>query len=289
MFSFVGAWLASIVSCRPVRRLLAAAMPAVVLLTGVSAGAADPTLHVPILLYHRFGPAVTDDMTVTTPVFEAQFRLLQDRGFRVIPLQALVESLGAAATDCRAALTDRAVVLTVDDGHRTVYTDLFPLIQRYRVPVTLFIYPSAISNASYALTWEQLAEMKASGLVDVQSHTYWHPNFNVERRRLGAPAYERFVQDQLVKSKAVLDQRLGGKVDLLAWPFGIYDAQLIQWASAAGYAAAFSIERRAVTRAENLMALPRYIVTDADRGARFETLLSGPNQQPAPKADVVRQ
>ncbi len=264
-------------------------MAALVVLTGVSAGAADPTLHVPVLVYHRFGPAVTDDMTVTTPVFEAQVRLIQERGYRDVPLQALVGSLGAASTDPQAALADRAVVLTVDDGHRTVYTDLFPLIQRHRIPVTLFIYPSAVSNASYALTWEQLAEMKASGLVDVQSHTYWHPNFNVERRRLAAPAYERFVQDQLVKSKAVLDQRLGGKIDLLAWPFGIYDPQLMQWARAAGYAVGFSIERRAVTRAENLMALPRYIVTDADRGARFEALLSGPNQQPAPKADVVRQ
>jgi len=38
--------------------------------------------------------------------------------------------------------------------------------------------------------------------------------------------------------------------------------------------AAFSIERHPVSRADNLMALPRYIVTDADRGARFEALLA---------------
>ena len=49
----------------------------------------------------------------------------------------------------------------------------------------------------------------------------------------------------------------------------------MQRATAVGYVAAFSIERRPVTRAENRMALPRYIVTDADRGARFEVLLGG--------------
>jgi hypothetical protein len=69
---------------------------------------------------------------------------------------------------------------------------------------------------------------------------------------------------------------LGGKVDLLAWPFGIYDAELMQWAQAAGYVAAFSIERRPVTRTEKLMALPRYLVVDADRGTRFEALLAAP-------------
>ena len=271
MLCFGSGWLAATVSFRFCRTLLLAAIPAALLLGCPPSEGAEP-LRVSILVYHRFGPTLTDDMTVTTPVFEGQLRLVQERGYRVIPLRVLVASLGGSP----AALPDRAVVLTIDDGHRSVYTDLFPLIQRFRIPVTLFIYPSAISNASYALTWAQLAEMKASGLVDVQSHTFWHPNFNVERRRLAPQVYDRFVQDQLRKSKAVLDQRLGGNVDLLAWPFGIYDAELMHSASAAGYVAAFSIERRPVTQADKAMALPRYIVTDADRGERFEALLAAP-------------
>jgi peptidoglycan/xylan/chitin deacetylase (PgdA/CDA1 family) len=230
--------------------------------------AADPS-SVPILLYHRLGPVSADEMTVTTPVFEAQLKLIQDNGYKVIPLQVLMAALGDSAV----ALPERAVVLTADDGHRTVYSDMFPLIKRFKIPVTLFIYPSAISNADYAMTWAQLAEMKASGLVDIQSHTYWHPNFNVERKRLAPAAYEKFTQEQLVKSKAVLEQRLGGPVDLLAWPFGINDEQLAQWAKAAGYGAAFTIQRRPVTRADPPMALPRYIVTDFDRGNRFVSLL----------------
>lgn len=241
------------------------------LLLACSPGFAADTSAVPILLYHRLGPVSPDEMTVTTPVFEAQLKLIQERGYKVIPLAALIAALG----DSGVSLPERAVVLTADDGHRTVYSDMFPLIQRYKIPITLFIYPSAISNADYAMTWAQLAEMKASGLVDIQSHTFWHPNFNVDRKRLAPAAYEKFAQDQLVKSKAVLEQRLGGKVDLLAWPFGIHDDQLEQWAQAAGYVAAFTIERHSVTRSDKIMALPRFIVTNLDRGNRFEQLLGG--------------
>lgn len=250
----VGGWLSAIVS--------------LLLLIGSPGFAADPP-SVPILLYHRLGPVSPEEMTVTTPVFEAQLKLIQERGYTVIPLVQLLAALGDSALP----MPERAVVLTVDDGHRTVYSDMFPLIRRLKIPVTLFIYPSAISNADYALTWAQLAEMKASGLVDIQSHTFWHPNFNVEKKRLAPAAYEKFAHDQLVKSKAVLEQRLGGKVDLLAWPFGIHDDQLAQWAQAAGYVAAFTIERRPVTRSDRIMALPRFIVTDLDRGNRFASLL----------------
>jgi peptidoglycan/xylan/chitin deacetylase (PgdA/CDA1 family) len=233
--------------------------------------AAD-TPSVPILLFHRLGPVSPDEMTVTTPVFEAQLKMIKDGGYKVIPLQALVAALG----DSNAPLPEKAVVLTADDGHRTVYSDMFPLIKRYQIPVTLFIYPSAISNADYAMTWAQLAEMKASGLVDIQGHTFWHPNFNIDRKRLAPPAYEKFANDQLTKSKTVLEQKLGGKIDLLAWPFGIHDDQLEKWAEAAGYTAAFTIQRQRVTRGDKMMALPRFIVLDADRGGRFENLLKEP-------------
>ncbi|MDD3650049.1 polysaccharide deacetylase family protein [Immundisolibacter sp.] len=172
-------------------------------------------------------------------------------------------------------LPPRAVVITADDGHESVYSDMWPLIRRERLPVTLFVYPSAISNARYALTWPQLSEMKDSGLVDVQSHSYWHPNFHCERARLSADAYRALVMTQLTKSRDVIARRLGGPVDLLAWPFGIHDAQLEQWAREAGYVAAFTLERRAARRGDDPLALPRYLMTDRDRGARLAAIVAG--------------
>src|SRR5258708_39861894 len=99
-------------------------------------------------------------MTVTTSVVESQLKLIQERGYHLIPLKSLL----AALADPAAPLPARSVVLTADDGHKTVYTDLFRLIKKYQLPVTLFIYPSAISNpnAPYAWTFEQRAEMQPS-------------------------------------------------------------------------------------------------------------------------------
>lgn len=232
---------------------------------------ARPDAAIPVLVYHRFGSVVSDSMTVTTLTFEGQLRVIRERGCRVIPAQRLVAWLKGEESEPVAC----SVVITVDDGHRSVYTDFWPLVRRYAIPVTLFIYPSAISNASYAMTWAQVQELASSALVDVQSHTFWHPNFTIEKRRLRPKEYERFVDAQLARSRQVLESKLGNRVNLLAWPFGIYDAELTARATALGYVAGFTLERRPARSPDPIMALPRYLITDADRGSRFEAILSG--------------
>ena len=213
-------------------------------------------MRVPILLYHRFGPVVADRMTVKTSIFESHLQYLKDHGYTVIPLRHLVDYyLGK-----RPSIPSRSLVITADDGHKSVYTEMFPLLRKYHIPVTLFLYPSAISNASYAMTWNQLREMKGTGLFDFQSHTFWHPNFKEERKRLKPSEYEDFVEKQLKKSRERLQREFNIKVDMLAWPFGIYDEWLIRKTIEAGYVAGFTMEPRHASPSENIMALPRYLL-----------------------------
>ncbi len=226
-------------------------------------------VRVPILVYHRFDPSAPGPTTITPKTFESHLDYLASNGYRVIPLRQLVEFLVGHAP----APAPRSIVITVDDGHESVYTELFPLVKKARIPVTLFIYPSAISHASYALTWDQLRELTASGLFDVQSHTYWHPNFNLERLRLDPHRYREFVTFQLTQSKATLERMLGCRVDLLAWPFGIYDDQLMQMAAHSGYIAAFTIERRPVRESDSLMALPRFLIEGSMNKKAFGKML----------------
>lgn len=221
-----------------------------------------------ILVYHRFGPVVPDSTTITTSLFLWQLQYMRDHGYTIVPLRDVVNFAAGHGT-----LPPRAVAITADDGHISVFTQMKSIVERYRFPVTLFIYPSAISNASYAMTWEQLRTLKATGLFDIQSHTYWHPNFNIERRRLPPDKYAELVRTQLVKPLAVFKARLGVNADMIAWPFGIYNDYLIGAARDAGYVAGFSIERHPVTTASNLMALPRYLVTQEMKGKAFESVL----------------
>src|ERR1700692_834861 len=73
--------------------------------------------HVVILVYHRFALTAQDSMTVRTGTFEAQLQSLRTHGYQVVPLRDVIKWL----TDPTATLPPKTAVLTVDDGHRSVF------------------------------------------------------------------------------------------------------------------------------------------------------------------------
>lgn len=238
--------------------------------------------QVAILVYHRFSATADDSMTVRVTTFQAHLAFFREHGWRFVPLKDVVSWIENTSV----TLPTKSVVLTVDDGHRSVYEVLRPIVMRERLPVTLFIYPSAISNASYALTWDELRELQQTGLFDVQSHTDWHPNFNIERRHRAAEDFRRFAQFQLVHSKARLEAELGSHVDMLAWPFGIRDDHLMRLAAQSGYVAGLTLDARLVDRHACSLALPRFLVIDAYSPADLARLLEDEKTHACPRQEA---
>ena len=219
----------------------------------------QPTPAVPILVYHRFAPGAVDSMTVRLQRLDEHLHLIERLACRVVPLADWV----AWRQGRLAVLPDRAVVLTADDGHRSQFEHLAPRLRERGWPATLFIYPSAISNAPYAMTWAQLTELSNGSGLSLQSHTLWHPNLVRERRSQSPESFRRFAMKQLSQSRDTLQHRLGRAVGLLAWPFGLSDPGLQAMAAEAGYTAAFALGNRSATAGDPLMNVPRHLVVDS--------------------------
>ncbi|WP_322882126.1 polysaccharide deacetylase family protein [Pandoraea sputorum] len=247
---------------RNIRRLTVSLAAAMLLLSVPAQADAGPAQHdVLILVYHRFseGKSAHDvgSTTVSLETFCSQLEFFTANGYQIVPMADVLAWL-AGSQD---TLPPRALALTLDDGHRSVFEIAWPMLKARSTPVTLFLYPSAISNASYAMTWNQVRELTRSIHVGVGSHTYWHPNFKTERARRTPADYERFVRDQFRRSRASLETAMGKPVQWLAWPFGIYDPQLEAIAREEGYRYAFSIDAKPVTPHSDPMAIPRYLMT----------------------------
>lgn len=234
---------------------------------------ADSVTNIPILCYHNLNPTIPGSMSMTPKKFESQIKWIKDNGYNIVPLKEVVEFLQGK----RSSLPEKSVVVTADDGWESVHKYMWPIVKKYNIPVTLFIYPQTISEGKNAMTWEQLKELQATGLFDIQSHTYWHPNFKQERRKLSSENYAKFVKKQLEQSKAILEEKMGTKITLLAWPFGIYDTYLEQQAADAGYEMAFTIDARTANRNFKAMAQPRFMIVDGLSTKTFEGIIKSAN------------
>lgn len=196
---------------------------------------ADRLQLVPILCYHRLGSG-SSKMIVSPANFEAQMAWLVRNGYRVVKLSDLSGFLAG-----RQPLPQRAVVITFDDGYESFYRQAFPVLKKYGLPATVFVYTDFLGGGD-ALTWPQMQEMLASGLVDVQSHSKSHRNLIERLPGEGEERYRANLDAEMRVPRDLLERRLPPlKVRHLAYPFGDADEAVIDSASRHGFELAATV------------------------------------------------
>ena len=216
-----------------------------------------PGYSILALCYHDFRERPSK-WSISPKQLEAHIQTLKALGFSFLTMSEAVDLL---TSQWNGRLTERAVVITVDDGFQSAYTVLLPLLKRYNAKATLFVYTSWIGKTPGALTWEQLREMVQSGLVEIASHTVTHVYPRRLKRSLSDEQFKRRIEWEFVQSKRELERRLGVKVEGLAYPGGHVDETLKALARKAGYRWAAVINPKPITVSTDLYALPRYGVS----------------------------
>ena len=225
------------------------------------------TVRVPILMYHyiRVNPNPRDrlgaDLSVSPQNFEQQMRWLAANGFHTITLDDLTSAILEGDP-----LPPRPVVLTFDDGYADLYTTAFPILKRYGFRATSFVITGKVGWPGY-LTWPQMLEMQASGLVQFESHTVDH----VDMSRV-PPAQAQY---ELTASKTALEQHLNVPVRYFCYPFGRYNSQVEALLAQDGYVAATTTAYGTVHGPDDLLTLSRVRVHGAETLQTFAALLTG--------------
>jgi peptidoglycan/xylan/chitin deacetylase (PgdA/CDA1 family) len=174
---------------------------------------ADGYQAIPILCYHRFGPRASP-LTVTAATFEAQMDWLARNGYTAITLTPLAAFLGGAEP-----LPKRSVVITIDDGYRSTWEVAYPILRRYGFPATLFLYSDFV-GARDALSWAQMKDMQASGLIDIQPHSKTHANLALRLAGETDSQYRDRIRREVEAPVNALRDRLAVASTTFAYPYG---------------------------------------------------------------------
>ncbi|MHB1167087.1 MAG: S-layer homology domain-containing protein, partial [Carboxydocellales bacterium] len=227
-------------------------------------------VYIPILTYHHLsteGSLEAGSAVIINPrTFTAQMQLLKDQGYHTITSQDLYDYLHK-----NLALPEKPVMITFDDGYESNYTLAYPILKKFGfkaiINIVVGFTPGETAGAANGgnstagvpfqrqehLSWEQMREMVLSGLIEIQSHTYDSHRLVIAGNGMSQPSmtserylrsegrmelWEEYVQRvyaDLNKAKVTIEDKLGTKVTVLAYPYGAYNAATERIAQELGY------------------------------------------------------
>lgn len=189
-------------------------------------------MRIPILMYHYVEfvqdkrDTIRQSLDIIPPVFDAQVKTLQEDGYTFLTAKDLADIL-----DEKKEAPEKPILLTFDDGHWDLYTDVLPILQKYHVKATAYIVPGLLNGSDF-LTTNQLEKVATSGAVEIAAHTVHHVWLK------GRPFAT--VEKEVKESKTMLEALVHKPVVSFAYPFGAFDNQAIAAVQNAGFLTAVS-------------------------------------------------
>lgn len=192
----------------------------------VSAHAKEPLT---VLMYHHIveDGKTCNDMTITVSRMEKDLRWLKDHGCHTVLPRELADG---------DPLPKNPVLLTFDDGYRSNYELLYPLLQKYQMKAVISIIVMMPDvGADNFLSWDMCREMAGSGLVEIGSHSYGLHNLGdlggnfdpdgvngIQRKPDESDDdFKIRVLDDIQKSHDLIEKEVGQKDTFFAYPFGV--------------------------------------------------------------------
>jgi peptidoglycan/xylan/chitin deacetylase (PgdA/CDA1 family) len=245
----------------------------------------DDGVRVSVLGYHEFSDTAPETaMRIGTTKFRKQMEVIRQLGIAVISLDDFV-----AWKNGDKEIPQKSVLITIDDGWKSTYTDAFPILREFGYPFTVYLYKNYVDGGGRALTTDMIHEMVAAGAT-LGSHSVSHPLPGVvkSQRTKGPAAYDQFLRTELGESKLFLEKKFNVPVTTYAFPGGFFTDEMLEVADEVGYTHLFTVQPGKVRRSMPDNSLPRYMILgNYDRIFEFATTFRESDSSSAPPAGVI--
>ena len=233
----------------------------------------NKSAQVTILGYHDFitGKS-TNPMQINVDHFRDQMAALKDARLPVISMKDFL-----AWRRGEKDIPDPSIVITIDDGWKSVHTLALPVLKEFGYPFTVYLYKKFVNGGGRALVTPEVKNLMAAG-GEIGSHSVSHP-FPGEIKRLAKnkppEAVLEFTRMEMKDSKQFLEDLFGQAVTTYAYPGGYNTEREQTIGLEAGYEALFTVNPARVTWDTPATVLPRYIILGNDpNDSAFRAALS---------------
>lgn len=237
------------------------------------AGSPEDQNSIRVIVYHK----IIDEhiagewLQMTTPVdlFDIQMRYLKENGYRTISAR---DVSGILRSEDK--VPPKTVSITFDDGYKDNFRNAFPVLRKYGFVGTVFVTAKFIDEAEQGnpnyLNWDEIAEMRRSGVFTFGCHSILHKNLSLLSKNE--------LIDEIRAAKDILEDRLSESVSTFAYPYGwqnSFNGKVIDAVKEAGFLSAFTGIYGENTKHTDPFRLKRLRVSWLDDAEEFQMIMRG--------------
>ncbi len=236
----------------------------------------------------------------SVPLFEEIISFLDKMGYRFVSVEEFVSVLSAPTG---VPVGERIAFVSFDDGWRN-NLKLVPILEKYDVPMTLFVstepiksgnywweYPLASKGLNYVNSLKKLSRkdflaevdrcktlvaIERSAMTEDELYQFaQHPLVDIQSHSHTHPILTMCPPDileyELVYSRSYLETFLHKPIEVFSYPNGSFSKDVIEGVKAAGYKYAFTTEATSIKKWDgDWLQIPRRSVNDG--GGLYENI-----------------
>ncbi len=211
-----------------------------------------PSQALVVLQYHHISENAPPSTSISPALFEAHLQFLDQNKFKVIDINEIPKILKS-----KKGFPDGAVVITFDDGYRSIYSEAYPRLKKRNWPFTVFVNSKAHDekNPRFA-SWKQLKEMSKHGAT-IGNHTDSHLHMIRQVKDETNSMWIERMGREIDFAEQRIKANIGKAEKVFAWPYGEYNSDLQRLLKKKGYIA-FGQQSGPLAASSDPQVLPRF-------------------------------
>ncbi len=224
-----------------------------------------------IFVYQHVGDDSAIRGNISLTQFKEHIDELKNGDYNVLPLPKIVNAVKYGTH-----LPPRTIGLTFDGAYQSTLEYAVPLLEKAHIPFTIFFASDTLDNGN-RMTWDQLKKIKKDGLA----------SFGILPASYVHMLNRTTSQNAALLNRAIgrYHEMIGGTPDFFAYPYGEFDNALKKQVAGYDFKAAFGEQSGVVYHGEDMMALPRFVMTQEYGNIDRFTLTA--SAMPLPVSDIV--
>ena len=210
------------------------------------------------LMYHRFDENKYPSTNIKNEIFKKHLEEIDNLSIDFINFKKFKEII-------KNNIDKNYLLLTIDDAFISFYENAWPILKRKNIPFLLFVSTREVGKHGY-MTWDQIKEIKSSGLGFIGNHSHSHDyliDWDNDK-----------IKSDLKKSIDIFKKELGYSPEFFAYPFGEYSTNLKKIVSDLNFEFAFGQHSGVIDPTKDFLELPRFPINEKYGDLkRFQSIL----------------